>query len=64
MKKNQTADWMYWLCELRPGSAQLMTLMQDPQRANAALGGGKIEENFKLSSMCRRLSWRLAKLKM
>ena len=32
------------------GPAQLMKLMQDPQRANAALGGGgKIEENFKHS---------------
>lgn len=31
------------------GPAQLEKLMQDPQQANAALGGGKVEEGFKKS---------------
>jgi len=31
------------------GPAQLEKLMQDPQQANAALGGGKVEESFRQS---------------
>ena len=31
------------------GPAQLEKLMQDPQQANAALGGGKVEEGFRQS---------------
>jgi len=31
------------------GPAQLERLMQDPRQANAALGGGKVEEGFRLS---------------